>query len=602
MTEIEQLRSERRAIVALALAQGILFATLGIARWATFHNETFDLAFYTRIAWGLAHNDHWEPIVNAHFYGLRLSPALAPLGLIGTLFGTAPVLIVAQAAALAGAAFPLARIGREHLGGAGAIGAAIVWLFSPNLGHVAGYEVHAGSMAALPLAWMAWSLDRGNVRGLVLSALGALACREDLAIVVTIAAALFAWRHRARWRTAVAVSAGSFAYLLFFLLYLHPRYAPETGSLELHFGRFGTSTSEVVLHLVTHPLELLAYLGTPERLLYLPKVLAPLALLPLLSPRWLLPAAPILAINLVSAWPTTTDLGVHYLTPALPFLVAGAIEGAARLRAPSKVAGVLVAAALVAHVMSGGTPLSLDFVGEAYRLDESSLAARAIVDAIPAEASVQAPDALLPHLAERPVLRRAASPEAGADYLVIDVSHRHRFAGNEDLLRTIEEPIARAWLARDDHRVVAGGGDYLLLERGRSPREGRGADAIVGRADPSEGQRIAACLGVLGASLDGDVLAIELVAREPCPNDLAIRIGTGHRPRRVDLLFAGWLSPRHVARSDRLRSLHRLPASEIARIRREGLRIGALRSSGARPEHEDPTSVLVPLTREGLDQ
>ncbi len=321
-------------------------------------------------------------------------------------------------------------------------------------------------------------------------------------------------------------------------------------------------------------------------------MLGPLALLPLLSPRWLLPAAPVLAINLLSAWPTATDLGVHYLTPALPFLVAGALEGAARLpRARAVVAPALAIAALIAHGVAGGTPLALDFDAGAFREDARSRDARAIVEAIPADATVQAPDALLSHLAERRTLRRADSPEAGADYLVLDVAHRRRFAADEDLLRTIEEPVTRAWLARDDHRLVMAAGDYLLLERGRSPRQGRGADAIVGRADPSAGERIAACLAVLDASIEGDVLTLDLVARDACPSDLAVRIGTGHRPRRVDLLFGGLLSPAQLRRGDRVRSLHRLSPDELARIRRDGLRIGALRSSGARPEHADPTSI-----------
>ncbi|MCZ7686761.1 MAG: hypothetical protein M5U28_51640 [Sandaracinaceae bacterium] len=58
------------------------------------------------------------------------------------------------------------------------------------------------------------------------------------------------------------------------------------------------------------------------------------------------------------------------------------------------------------------------------------------------------------------------------------------------------------------------------------------------------------------------------------------------------------MSPRHLERGDRLRSLHRLAPDELARVRAEGLRVGALRSSGARPEHADPTSVAVPIARE----
>ena len=60
----------RRHVGLLAFAMGLLFSTLGLARYGTFHNETFDLAFYTRIAWGLSRFEFWEPMVNAHVYGL----------------------------------------------------------------------------------------------------------------------------------------------------------------------------------------------------------------------------------------------------------------------------------------------------------------------------------------------------------------------------------------------------------------------------------------------------------------------------------------------------------------------------------------------------
>ncbi|MCB9595576.1 MAG: DUF2079 domain-containing protein [Sandaracinaceae bacterium] len=585
-------------IVALITCQGLLFATLGIARYATFHNETFDLAFYTRIAWGLVRLDFWEPLVDAHVYGLHLSPVLVPLGALGAATSTPVVLILAQALALALAAFPLAKIGARHLGPAGALLATIAWLFYPNPAHVAGYEVHPGSLAVLPIAWLAWSIDSGSARAFALGALGVLVCREDLALVVLGAAAVHAWRHPSGRRAIAGVAAVTLAYALYFFLYLHPTHAPAQGSLQLHFGRFGSSLPEVAIHLLTHPADLLAHLAAPQRLAYLPKVLAPLALLPLLRPRWLIPALPILAINLVSEWPTTTDLDVHYLTPGLPFLVAGALEGAAvaaRRLPPFAVLVVVALCVLTGHAVAGGTPLSLDFDSAAYAPDPLTRGRRALVALIPPDASVQAPYALLPHLAERRVLRRTTSPETNADFYVLDVAHRRRYAGDEDLIRTVEEPPVRDWMARDDHRLVFAGGDYYLLERGGDPRTGLGGRAIVGAASPDRGTALCDCLAVDGARFDGDVLELRFVARGRCPSDLAIRIGTEDRPPRVDLLFGGWLSPVHLRAGDVAVSRHRIGAALRARIEARGLRVGAIRQSGARPEPDDPNSVPVPL-------
>lgn len=576
----------------------VLFAALGLARFRTFHNETFDLAFYVRIAWGLVNQNWWEPMVDAHFYGLHLSPVLAPLGAVGALTGSiATALIVAQALALALAAFPLARIGERHLGPMGRFVGAFVWLLYPNLGHVAGYEFHPGSLAVLPLAWMAYAIDRGHARALALSTLGVLLCREDLALVTAAGATLFALEHRGKRPAAALVGGVSLAYALLFFLAIQPAYAPAQGSLSLHFGKFGGSVPAVALHLITHPGELAAHLATPERLTYLPKVLAPLALLPLLRAKWLIPTAPILAINLISEWPTTTDLDVHYLTPALPFLVAGGLAGAGRVagKAPFAIQIVPLVAIFVGHVIAGGTPLSTDFDAAAYRPDARSAAAAEIVRAIPHDASVQAPYPLLPHLAERAILHRTSSPEANDDYYVLDVWHRRRYAGQEDLIRTVEEPPVRDWLAREDHRLALARGDFLLLERGAHPRDGLGGRAIVGRAIPQSGQALTDCLAVRGATLEDTLLTLELVARGPCPHDLALRIGVADRPRRVDLPFAGWLSPAHLRRGDRLESKHRLTPAQRDAIRTRGLRVGAIRQSGARPEPDDPNSVRVEL-------
>ncbi|MDQ3033070.1 MAG: DUF2079 domain-containing protein, partial [Myxococcota bacterium] len=404
-------------------------------------------------------------------------------------------------------------------------------------------------------------------------------------------------------RTGIAIAIGSLAYVLVFVLVLHPMLAPPRGSLELHFGRFGDSTTEVALHVLTHPRELLEHLAVSHRLLYLAVITAPFALLPLLRPGYLLLGAPILAINLLSEFPGTTDLDSHYLTTALPLILASGVHGAAALpdSALLRLAPLGLCAAL-SHLVLGGTPLSLSFAREDYVEDENTRAARGIVAQIPDGASVQAPDALLPHLAERRVVRRAPPPETSTDYVVFDASHRRRFRHEEDLLRTEEEPILRAWLGRDDHALIGAGGDYLLLQRGRDPREGIGVTRYVVGAtdDPAEGERLAACLGLrearmerAGASGQALRLTLELVARGPCPEDLALRIGRGKRPRRVDLIADGLLSPAHFRAGDVIRSTHALGAGEVS----EGeLRVGALRSSGARPEHGDPVSVPVDVS------
>ncbi len=592
-------RPARLGILAGAAAMAVLLAVLGWLRWATFHNETFDLAFYGRMSWGFVHAELWEPIVGAHALGLHVSPVLLPLGLVGWLVdGTIPVLIVSQALALAATAWPLARMGQRSLGDAGALAGAAAWLLFPNLAHVGSYEFHPGTLAVLPMAWMLEALDRGSARGLLLGALGVLLCREDLALV-TMLAGLVGWRLVPGLRAAGrGLAIGSFAYALLFVLVLHPLLGPAHGSMQLHFGKWGDGGAEVLSTILTSPGLVAEHLSDPRRLAYLPKLLFPLAVLPLLRPRWLAIASPVLAMNLLSEWPTAVELDSHYQTTALPMLVAGAIDGAgvvARGLRPQVVALGLVGCAAGAHLLAGGTPIARDFDARPFAPDARSAAAAAALAAIPEDVPVQAPYGLMPHLVERQLLGPPPPPDRDYDVVVLDVWHRARYAHDEDLLRTAEEPEVRTWLARADYGLVAAEPPFLVLVRGAEPRGAPVSRYLTGEADPSDGRRLAACLALLEARVDASGLVLDFVACGACPRDIALRIGAADepRPRRVDLLFDGVLSPELLRRGDRVRSTHALTPAERARIERLGLRIGALRSSGARPEHADPVAIDV---------
>jgi hypothetical protein len=309
--------------------------------------------------------------------------------------------------------------------------------------------------------------------------------------------------------------------------------------------------------------------------------------------RWLVPALPIVAVNLVSAFPTTPNLDSHYLSPALPFVVVAAIAGVAKLRADKR-RGAALAIVACSAIFYGALGRHPD--DPAFAADPRTDAARAVLAAIPADVSVQAPDPLLPHLAERARVHRAPPPDRAAEVVVLDLAHRDRFAQREDLLRTIEEPGVRDWLARDDYGPIAHAAPFLVLRRGADPRRflepfapEEGSSARPG--DPVEHVRLTPCLGVVGAWLVPDGVALELLAHGPCPSDLALRVGPGELSRRVDLIADGLVSPAHLRAGDRFVSRHRFrPGLLDAEVW-----LGALRTSGARPEPGDPIRVRVPL-------
>jgi hypothetical protein len=602
-TAEQQARTCMRLVLLAIALHAALTAWLALARFAAVHNQTFDLALYARLAWGLVHAEPWDPIVGGNFLGGHMPWVLLPLGALGALLGTVPVLLVAQSLCVALAALPIARAATRRLGPPAGVVAALAFLLYPNLGHVATYEFHPGTLAILPLACALEVLDRPAERAapreLALWCALALACRVSLALQTVLIGLLALGAGPRMRRTGIAIALGSLGYFLLSLLVLQPAFgAAPSNSADLHFAQWGGSPLGALRVLWSDPARVVAHLLAPERLSYLPRVLAPLLFLPLLAPRYLLVALPPLALNLLSAFPTASELRSHYLTPALPALVMAAVAGAHVLVPFMRTAVVLAAmsaAAVAGHVLAGGLPGSITFDGAAFRADADTRARRALLAHIPEGASVQAPDPLLPHLSERRSVHRAPPPDRGTEFVALDVAHRRLFARQESLLRTVQEPVVRSWLARPEHRVVFAARDLILLRRGLSPRGGLGARYLEGRAPIESGQALSACLAVRGAELSGEQLHLRLVARAACPHDLAIRFGASARPSRADLLFDGLLSPAHLRPGDAVRSTHALAPAERAAIVAHGLYVGALRSSGARPEPGDPKSLHVPV-------
>jgi uncharacterized membrane protein len=595
----------RLVLLLLSAAFSTLMGVQSLSRFANYHNRTFDLALYARQAWGLAHGDYSDPIVGVHFLGTHLAVVLWPLGVLGLRLGEVPVLLVAQALAFGLATLPLAQIGYRRFGEAGALCAAAAWLAYPNLSQVASYEFHPGSMGVLPLALALDALDRRRRVGFVVCCLCLLACRADFALMTAMLACSALWldtvpplsaAERPRLRSAaVFVLCLSVAYLALSVGVLRPRYWATQSSLDLHFVRWGGSPFGFGVALFQKPQLVLDHLLEPRRLSYLPRVLWPLCLLPLLSVRWLLPALPFIAINLISTFPTTLELYSHYLTPAVPTLIVAALDGLRNLRTRLNRLGeyapvglsALLACGLLANVQSGGLPWSASFDRSAFSADALSAQAARVVAAIPEQASVQAPDPLLAHLSARAEVYRSPPPERDAEYVVLDIDHRRRYARREDLLRTLEEPATRYWLSRDDYGLVHAEPSYLVFQRGSDPRAGPAARYLSASATVQQGIPLCRCLSVLSAWLDPQGLELELSASAPCPADLALRIIIPKQPERVDLLFDGLLSPATL-RDEQVFSWHALSAEERAALRENGLALGAVRSTGTPPEPFDP--------------
>ncbi|MDP3273754.1 MAG: DUF2079 domain-containing protein [Deltaproteobacteria bacterium] len=623
----EQDHACNRAVVRvswLALAVACLWATLALLRYHTFHNETFDLAFYGRMTWGLGHGDPRHPLTDSHFLGLHASWVLLPLGLLSRWLPTIPLLLVVQAAALAGAAIPLANFAARRVRHAHAADFALLaFVLYPPIFTAATYEFHPSTLALFPLFLAVDLHDRGRHRAsLVALGLAAL-CREDVALVAACAAGLFAWQRSARPRREAALFAlAMLVYFLGYFLLIAPRLIPQRGSLSLHFGSIGSTPGGLVRAVLLHPLSTLGAVLTPAKCLYIPRLLAPLAFMSLLSPRWLIPALAPLAINLLSAWPTAVQTRSHYALLIAPFVLLSAIEGVARLvdadhalgppavrptgrRMLALAAAVLLVALGITQRRAGATPLSRWWNTSHFRQDFRSQNLARIVQQVRPEVMVVAPDEVLAHLSERNDFQRAAQWTRRADDLILSVEHRARIGESQDLWRSDEEIVLRNVLTRARYGLVHAESTHMLFRYGVSPRAYATGRYIAFEPEPWAEARhvdIDASLAVASFRLQAQDsthtrVTLWLVALQRWPTDMALELGWGPMhpsgdrldPEHIHsfLLFDGRLSPVHI----RVREVSRTEttlAVAIGALAQSSLVIGTRRLDGSRMHRESP--------------
>ncbi|MFH1436504.1 MAG: DUF2079 domain-containing protein, partial [Pseudomonadota bacterium] len=306
-------------IGALVVTAAVVMSTRRLLRCS---NTNFDLAFYVRIVWGLAYGDRFNPLIGAHDLGLHLSPVLYVFVPFSLFLPIPKMLLTAQAIVLGGCVplvyrIALRKTGRVMIG----LAFAMAWALFPAVLQIGSKEFHPGTLALLPLLAAYDAMDRKRFFLATLLLFFAALCREDVALVASAAGVLMFFMGKGSSRLpGICVAAGGLLYFLVYVVAVQPLFLPPRGSIDEHFSQFGHSAPDVLRHIITHPAALLPHFLSLDKLFYVAGLLLPLCFLPLLSPKWLIPAAAPLFFNLLSSFPDATRVESHYATLLVPSL------------------------------------------------------------------------------------------------------------------------------------------------------------------------------------------------------------------------------------------------------------------------------------------
>jgi uncharacterized membrane protein len=395
----------RRILLAGMLAYAAGFSFITVSRHLTFLTHALDLGYYVQLTWNLAGGRGARvSLPEMHAWGDHLSPimyAFVPL------FWVAPgpvALLIAQSVALALGALAVFALARRRLGDERSAAAfALLYLVNPSLHGINVRDFHAAALA-IPLLLVAIHAgESGRLWLLAVATALTLACREDAAVPVI---GLGAWLAigRRRWLCGTAVAALALTILVVDVRWVIPLYRAEPYP---HLGRYahlGASFAGILVSLALHPLQAVAGAFSGERLAYLLALLAPLGFLPLLAPLDLLGALPGLAENLLATDPILYSHRTQYQAFVLPFLIAAAIVGHARVtarwprwRAPILALATVASLALAARTVN-------NFAVARWWPEPATRAARSLLARVPPAAPVSAQDPYVPHLSLRPLV------------------------------------------------------------------------------------------------------------------------------------------------------------------------------------------------------
>jgi uncharacterized membrane protein len=442
--------------LALGVSVAVFVAAFVAATWtahARFGTYGFDLGIYDQGTWLLSRGR--APFVTIRGLDLLGQQAAYIMVLVAPLYrlwADPRLLLLLQVLFLALPALVLYRLGTRRLGHpAAGLAVAVAYLAYPGVQWAISWQFHPEAIAAGLLALAVAAADRRRHGLMALWLALAALCGEELGLVVAGFGLLLVvgGRRAVGWRTAGA----GLAWFLVATYVLVPLHAGRATRLfETDYGIAGSGPQALLAALPTMAGHALQTGLANDGLFYLLLVFLPLLGLPLLAPRWLLPVAPALLLNLAAVQPEHHQLRFHYLATAAPLLAAGAVAGLAWVRSARRplLAPALVLLVLVAGFTSwryGPAPWARDPV--AIPAGPTDQARRAALDLVDEGVPVSAQFNLVPHLGHRVELYEWPNPFRAVNWGV---------GGDEHAPATLERlrfvVVQRDLLSEQDQELI----------------------------------------------------------------------------------------------------------------------------------------------------
>ena len=411
-----------------ATALTLIYFTLAEARVRSLDAGT-DLAGAAQGMWLISHGHAPDlTITGSHLLAQHLPIGMYPVAYLTRLVPAIPTLLMLQALGIALGVVPLWVIARNVAGlrvGA-AVAISVAYGASPTLNNLNLADFHPGAIAVAPLLAAALFAFRSQWRLFALMSFLTVIWSAELGLVIAGLGVLIILMG-ARQVGTITILAG-FAWTVIAVLILEPRYGSTGFIAPGAFKAYGSNAFSIAGGMLVHPHKVIGDLLDAENIRLIVALLAPLLFLPVLAPRYLVPALPLQALYLVADVPVRGNGSNEFGLPLTVFAFVAAIFALNRMGRRSIERVVVDRRVLIALVVGAIGFFCTDAVNSPYqrpwswgREDVSDHARHEVADSLAESLPVRASPTMLPLLAERPaVYPLGVTPDARAATARVD--------------------------------------------------------------------------------------------------------------------------------------------------------------------------------------
>jgi uncharacterized membrane protein len=297
---------------------------------------------------------------------------------------------------------------------------------SPTLNNLNLADFHPAAIAVAPLLAAALFAFRSQWRLFALMSFLTVIWSAELGLVIAGLGVLIILMG-ARQVGTVTIVAG-FAWTVVAVLILEPRYGSTGFIAPGAFKAYGSNAFSIAGGMLVHPHKVVGDLLDAENIRLIVALLAPLLFLPVLAPRYLVPALPLQALYLVADVPVRGNGSNEFGLPLTVFAFVAAIFALNRMGRRSIERVVVDRRVLIALAVGAIGFFCTDAINSPYqrpwnwgRENVSDQARHEVADGLPQPLPVRASPTMLPLLAERPaVYALGGTPDARAATARVD--------------------------------------------------------------------------------------------------------------------------------------------------------------------------------------